>query len=288
MSCAKWTGSLKKTPRIPPQPVTSWRPQELSTFLRHKQWHHYKKPQPVAARTQSLQLNPLGSSAWSENSPILVNFIIFRGHCVGPLPSPSPNDLHSDYVRLGETNQRATSININELKWIMLVTGDDSLTGAINTGAVRKLISFCLHSYGRTRHCDRRTHETRRLLWAHHVTHADRINSISRTSGGGRGGGAVRFRHVSTAAHVRRALLQLSTNPAAASGASEVKYDSNDGRWRKKVRNEKRINWLSVNKQNIPMFWACHSDGAISFTQQEALSRRRVETPTEKKKDENI
>lgn len=64
----------------------------------------------------------------------------------------------------------------------MLVTADDSLTGAINTGAVRELISFCLHSYGRTH-----ARKTRRLLRAHHVTHADRINFILCTFGSWKG-----------------------------------------------------------------------------------------------------
>lgn len=189
MSCAKRSGSLK-TPRIPPWPATSRSPEELSTFLTHKQRHHYKKPQPVAAITLSPQLNQL-CSAWSQNSPILVNFIIPNADprpLRWPLlPRPSPNDLRSDYVRLAETNQRATSININEIKWIMLVTGDDSLTGAINTGAVRKLISFHLHSYWtHRRYTLPPPSSSRHACWSHwfNVAHV----------WSGREGGAVCFR----------------------------------------------------------------------------------------------
>lgn len=50
---------------------------------------------------------------------------------------------NSGYVRLSKKKKRATSINVNEQKWIMLagLTGGDSLTGAINTDWARKLIN---------------------------------------------------------------------------------------------------------------------------------------------------
>lgn len=50
-------------------------------------------------------------------------------------PPHSPHDPDCGYVRFSK-KKRATSINVNELKWITLVTGD----GAINTDRARKLI----------------------------------------------------------------------------------------------------------------------------------------------------
>ena len=81
-------------------------------------------------------------------------------------PSHGPHDPDNGYVRFSE-KKRATSININEQKWIMSagLTGGDSLTGAINTDWARCSPCSCWHIL-----CYNGLPKNNHHLREHHVT----------------------------------------------------------------------------------------------------------------------